>query len=129
MNRSEYSDGLTNWSLIRYRGQVASAIRGARGQAFLRSLRDAMDAMPEKVLIRDELVFNGQHCALGVALASRGIDPDSIPDDHTTLAAKLNIAESLVREIQYENDEDFWGVPTPEGRWRRVRQWVEENIR
>jgi hypothetical protein len=36
MSRSGYSDDLENWSLIRWRGAVASAIRGRRGQAFLR---------------------------------------------------------------------------------------------
>lgn len=48
MSRSEYSENLDSWSLIRWRGQVVSAIRGKRGQAFLRELVDALEAMPEK---------------------------------------------------------------------------------
>lgn len=51
MSRSGYIDELDQWDLIRYRGQVASAIRGKRGQAFLRDLLAALDAMPEKRLI------------------------------------------------------------------------------
>ena len=38
MSRSGYSDDLDNWDLIRWRGQVSSAIRGKRGQGFLREL-------------------------------------------------------------------------------------------
>jgi len=33
----------------RWRAQVQSAIRGKRGQAFLKELAAAMDAMPEKL--------------------------------------------------------------------------------
>lgn len=61
MSRSGYTDDTEDqWSLIRYRGAVASAIRGARGQAFLREMLTALDAMPEKRLISGALVFDGQ---------------------------------------------------------------------
>jgi hypothetical protein len=43
------------WSHIRWRGAVASAIRGGRGQAFLREMLAAMDAMPVKRLVANEL--------------------------------------------------------------------------
>lgn len=60
MGRSGYSDGCDNdWSLICYRGAVKSAIRGKRGQAFLREMLAAMDALPEKRLISGDLVFEG----------------------------------------------------------------------
>ncbi|KGC50992.1 hypothetical protein DO66_5867 [Burkholderia pseudomallei] len=36
MSRSGYSDDCGGWSLIRWRGAVNSAIKGARGQKFLR---------------------------------------------------------------------------------------------
>ena len=48
------------WSLIRYRGAVKSAIRGKRGQAFLREMLAALDAMPEKRLSAGALIFDGQ---------------------------------------------------------------------
>lgn len=61
MSRSGYTEDCDdNWQLIRWRGAVASAIRGKRGQAFLRELLAALDAMPEKRLIADALVFDGQ---------------------------------------------------------------------
>lgn len=55
MSRSDYSEDLDMWDLIRWRGQVASAIRGKRGQKLLRDLAAALDAMPVKALIADEL--------------------------------------------------------------------------
>ena len=35
MSRSGYSDGLDEWAMIRWRGAVKSAIRGARGRAII----------------------------------------------------------------------------------------------
>ena len=48
MSRSGYSDDIDdNWAHIMWRGRVASSIRGKRGQAMLRELLAALDAMPE----------------------------------------------------------------------------------
>jgi hypothetical protein len=52
MSRSGYSDDHSEWDLIRWRGAVASAIRGKRGQAFLRELLVALDAMPVSIDLR-----------------------------------------------------------------------------
>jgi hypothetical protein len=61
VSRSGYVDDMCDeWALIRYRGAVASAIRGKRGQAFLREMLAALDAMPEKRLTAGALVFDGQ---------------------------------------------------------------------
>ena len=73
MSRSGYSvDGdLDHWQLIRWRGAVNSAMNGKRGQAFLRELLDALDALPEPKLIDHDLVrYDGStdtnlFCALG----------------------------------------------------------------
>ena len=57
MSRSGYSDSLENWDLIRWRGQVASAIRGKRGQQLLKELADAMikaGSKPESKTIKGE---------------------------------------------------------------------------
>ena len=45
MSRSGYSDDCDTWPLICWRGAVASALRGRRGQQFLIELRDALDAI------------------------------------------------------------------------------------
>ena len=56
MSRSGYSEDCDGWALVRWRGAVKSAIRGQRGQAFLRELLAALDAIPDKRLIAEELV-------------------------------------------------------------------------
>lgn len=125
MSRSGYVDDLDQWELIRYRGAVASAIRGRRGQQFLRDMLEALDAMPEKRLITGELVTeSGEYCALGVVGAARGLPLDAFdPYDHPRVALKLDIAEALSREITFENDEGGFRE-SPEARWRRMRRWV-----
>lgn len=74
MSRSGYSYDCNGWELIRWRGAVASAIRGKRGQEFLRQLLAALDALPNKRLIRDELVTkDGEVCAIGILPSSKGL--------------------------------------------------------
>lgn len=138
MSRSGYSDDGDN--LAMWRGQVASAIRGKRGQKLLRDLAEAMDAMPEKVLIANALVQEGAHCALGVVGAKRGVDMAKIdPEDPHQVSKAFDIAEQMAQEIAYINDEigdDYrkvdgkWQhVPeTPAARWVRVRKWVAEQL-
>ena len=56
MSRSGYVDCDDPLAAGRWSAQVKSAMRGKRGQAFLRELASAMDAMPVKELIADELI-------------------------------------------------------------------------
>lgn len=128
MSRSGYTDeNDDNWSLICWRGAVTSAIRGARGQALLREMLEALDAMPTKRLISGELEKDGEHCALGAVGAKRGMDMSDIdPDEYEQVASRFGIAEALAREIEYINDD--WAHETPERRWVRVHKWVAENI-
>jgi hypothetical protein len=65
MSRSGYSDDCDQWDMIRWRGAVASSIRGARGQAFLKEMLAALDALPEPKLIAEELESDGAVCAIG----------------------------------------------------------------
>ncbi|MGQ7956456.1 hypothetical protein ACUTAF_01825 [Pseudomonas sp. SP16.1] len=130
MSRSGYCDDIDNWDLIRWRGAVSSAIKGKRGQAFLIELRDALDAMPEKRLITEELQADGQFCTLGVLGAKRGIDMKGVdPDDRESVAALFGIAPAMAAEIVFENDEvGSWRNESPGDRWKRMRKWVEDNI-
>lgn len=156
MSRSGYSDDCDGWDLIRWRGAVTSAIKGKRGQEFFRELAAALDAMPEKRLIADELqTADGEFCTIGVLGAARGIDMSKLdPDDREAVAAAFNIAPALAAEIVHENDEgsDQWdwvnvevcgplrpwdsrvrfarvAIPNVcERRWGRMRQWVESNL-
>ena len=133
MGRSGYTDDCDDpLDMGRWRAQVASAIRGKRGQAFLRDLLEALDNMPDKRLIAEDIVDeNGCMCTLGVIGAKRGFDLDSLdPYEHEDLARKFNIAAQLVQEIEFENDEAVWrGREDPEQRWKRMRDWVASHIR
>lgn len=131
MSRSGYNEDCENWPLICWRGAVASAIRGKRGQQFLIELRDALDGMQEKKLIADELRNGaGCYCTLGVIGANRGIDmTDLNPYDREAVSQKFGIAEAMAAEIVYENDEGNWTSETPEQRWTRMREWVGKQIR
>jgi len=125
MSRAGYSDDIDGWALIRWRGQVASAIRGARGQKFLRDLLAALDAMPVKRLIRDDLENeDGEVCAIGALGKARGIDMAPIdPEEPEVVASIFDIAQQLAREVVYMNDEGYSYV-TPEGRYVQMRKWV-----
>lgn len=109
MSRSGYSDDYGDddpLALGRYRAQVASAIRGKRGQALLRELLTALDSMPDKQLVAGELEVAGQFCALGVVGQARGLDLEVIDTyDVESLGLKFNIAEQLAREIMWVNDD------------------------
>ena len=130
MSRSGYSDNCDGWALICWRGAVASAIKGKRGQAFLRELLDALDAMPVKELITDDLERDGAYCALGVVGARRGLDLKAIDaEDPEEVAKHFEIARALAAEIEFENDEGMFASETPDHRWTRMRRWTAENIK
>ena len=131
MSRSGYSDGCDGWDLIRWRGAVASAIRGKRGQAFLKEMLAALDALPEKKLIAYELEEpNGAVCAIGAVGKARGLNMKSLdPDDRETVASVFGIPHALAAEIFFLNDEWSWRNEEPEVRFVRMRKWVEEQIR
>lgn len=122
-------DGEDNWAFIRFRGSVAASLRGKRGQAALRELLAALDAMPNKRLIAEQLVADGEYCALGVLGAARGISIEELnPEDYDQIAEAFNIAPVMVREIEYLNDEGSHLV-TPEQRWQEMRGWVAREIK
>ena len=129
MSRAGYSSDLVPWDLIRWRGQVASSIRGKRGQQLLTDLVAALDAMPKKALIEGDLVnADGDVCALGAVAALRGIPMAGVdPTEPEWVASLFNISEQLAREIAFQND-DGWRE-TPENRWFRMRHWASKNIK
>lgn len=130
MSRSGYSDNIGEWDLIRWRGQVASAIRGARGQKLLRELLASLDAMPEKRLIVGDLRdADGEHCTLGVLGEVRGLPLETIdPEDYEQVADAFGVAHQLVQEVVFENDEACFSRESPEERWKRMRAWVAARI-
>ncbi len=132
MSRSGYVDDCDdNWQLVRWRGAVASAIRGKRGQALLREALEALDAMPEKRLIPHEFEQAGAFCTLGAVAARRGMDATALdPDDPEQVAKSLGISDALAREVMFMNDEgvEEWRGITPEARWQKMRDWIAKKI-
>lgn len=143
MSRSGYSEDYDgdNWATICWRGAVASAIRGRRGQAFLREMLEALDALPEKRLIAHEFAREGEVCAIASVARQRGVDLSDIdPEDDSArypVARRMGIPQSLVAEIIFENDEHrAWDHAagrsrdeTPEERFARVHAWVASLIK
>lgn len=86
-------------------------------------------------------------CAIGVAGLHRGIDMTKVDVyDYRKISKLVNIAESMVREIEYENDEGSytrhnWFMKHQgdclevalrkerECRWQYVRAWVDARIK
>jgi len=133
MSRSNYTEELDQWDLIRWRGAVKSAIRGVRGQRLLRDLIAGFDALPHPRLIANRFREDGEVCALGAAYFHRKIklppDVDSWDVDNEATAKDLDVAEALVREVEYLNDEGTWARETPEDRFQRMRAWVVKNLK
>lgn len=151
MSRSGYNDDMDDpLALGRWRAAVSRAMKGKRGQAFLREALAALDAMPEKKLIRERLAFEGWQppwpgeevivggdalcdrngvelpmgsvCLLGAVGKARGMDMDRLdPHDIESVAPAFGIAEAMARELVYLNDECGPADETPEKRWARMR--------
>jgi hypothetical protein len=127
MSRSGYSDDCEH--LAMWRGQVASATRGKRGQAFLKDLVDALEAMPEKRLIQNELKQGGEVCALGALGAKRGMDMSTLdPEDYMSVAAAFGIAHQLAQEVVFKNDEQFEKA-SPEQRYEHMLSWAKSHLK
>ena len=133
MSRSGYTadwDGDQQWAMSRYRGAVKSAIKGKRGQEFLKEMVVALDNLPEKKLVANYLVTeDGCFCAMGAVASARGVDTSGIdPYDREGVAGIMGIAEALSNEIAFENDGDYYGDRSDEARWSYMRNWAEGNI-
>lgn len=129
MSRSGYSEDLLQWDMIRWRGRIASATRGKRGQEFFHGLISALDALPEKRLIKSELVSGNECCAIGSLLRKDHDLTDVDPEDHERLGTLANIPACLVQEVECINDDDFGYLDeTPEHRWTRVREWAVKQL-
>jgi hypothetical protein len=131
MSRSGYVDDRDDqWRLIMWRGAVASAIKGKRGQAFLKEMLAAMDALPERKLVRNELEEEGAVCAIGSVGKARGYrEMDAWdPEDYERVAKAFGVSEALAREIMFMNDEGGRYQEADEDRFTRMRKWIVDQI-
>lgn len=118
MSRSGYADDYGDddpLALGRWRQAVKRAIEGKRGQALLRDLLAALDAMPDKRLHSGSFATaDGEFCALGVLGARRGTKMDDLGDadycEPEEVGRRFGIAHAMAAEIMYLNDEhiDDW---------------------
>jgi hypothetical protein len=146
MSRSGYTDDFADDQARYncYRANVDRALRGKRGQAFLREMAAALDAMPIKELVADEIVRDSTHvCAIGSVALARGLDVSTIEiSDGDAVGETFGIARAMACEIAYENDEcspmyarsddgEYKRMPpeTDGERWQRMRKWVDGQIR
>lgn len=130
MSRSNYNDDCDNdLALGRWRGMVASASRGKRGQAFFKELLAALDAMPEKRLIKNSLETADGVCAFGALGKAKGIAIDTLdPEEPDDVGRAFGIASCLAAETVYMNDEAGWRI-TDEERWKLMRDWTAQQIK
>lgn len=140
MSRSGYIDDCDDpLATGRWRSAVRNAMQGKRGQAFLKEMLAALDALPEPRLTKGDLAVpvtgmpfrpqGGDFCAMGAVGRLRGIDMDPIdPHESEQVAAAFGIARAMACEIEYMNDEYSYRE-TPEHRFARMRAWVDSEIR
>lgn len=141
MSRSGYDDdydGDFN-ALNLYRANVDRSLAGKRGQAFLKEMLAAMDALPDKKLAAGIMQEQGgEVCAIGSVGKARGLDMSNLDriienEDYERLASAIakqfGIAECMAREIMYMNDDRGPRDESPEQRFTAMRKWVESNIK
>ena len=147
MSRSNYTDDCDGFELARWRGAVSRSIKGRRGQALLRDLGEALDAMPVKRLYPGSFASeDGEFCALGALAAHKGIRTDDLGSDEgddcdpDRVAERFGISGAMAAEIMWANDEGLvsehayidgrWS-PDPdhaEKRWLAMKQWVSKML-
>lgn len=133
MSRSGYVDDYDESGRLNlYRANVWRATVGKRGQSLLRDMAAALDAMPVKELIANELMRDESHvCALGAVAVARKMEikPSFDYEDGGAVGRAFGIARALACEIAYENDEQGPRMETPAQRWTRMRAWVAAQIK
>jgi hypothetical protein len=143
MTRSGYTDDFGDdypGQMELYRANVRRSILSAKGQARLKELRDALEAMPEKRLVANVFLEPDNACALGIwARAHRGANAvlDAAVDgfngdDHETadLLRQFGWPKLVVLDLIYQNDrhETAWepdrcGPHEYPGDYRNPRSW------
>lgn len=143
MSRSGYADDIDDvLAFGRWRGMVASSIKGKRGQNLLKDLLVALDEMPDKKLHSGSFKTEaGEFCTLGVLGNKRGVKMDDLVYrdsdycgyysnfcDTKLVGERFGISAPMAAEIMYMNDE--WNDDcSPELRWQKMRDWIVKNIK
>ena len=123
-----------------YRGSVERPLRGSRGQKALVDFIAALDAIPEKKLVKDYFRKECGVCSLGALASYRGVDVSDLEPyvdesdgwvgevDSVEVGRRLDISKSMASEVMYENDECIFGHETDNERLDRMRNWAMGNL-
>ena len=139
MSRLYYDDDCDPSEEGLRRGWLRSAIRGQRGQRFLRDLVAGLDALPTPELSSGALEDpeTGCCCAFGAVRRLRG--PKNVPiwfhpeeEDMTpdSLAEPFDVPETLAWAVVQANEEIFSSNTERDRRrrWAEVRAWAVCNL-
>lgn len=132
MSRFNYSDEEEfGGQFALWRANTERCLTGKNGQKALRDMREALLALPDKMLISDVLYDdNGLVCAVGAYGKYIGADLSKFdPEDATDEAGEamglpFRVAWSLV-----EMNDMIFDTETPEERYTKVLAWVESRIK
>lgn len=143
MSRIEYNDECESNFQYLWPSIARRAIKGKRGQEFLKELEAALVALPEKKLIMNELCDkDGQVCVLGAVAVERRVKDGATREDAKRkiheecwdessavqqAREELGITHVLSWEIMHKNDELYYKM-TPEQRYKAMLAWVREQI-
>lgn len=146
-NSDDYDEEFANQGEL-WSANVQRHLKGAKGQAVLRELRDVLLALPEKKLINGRLADEqGCVCTVGALAAHRGVslqeladlvkpdprwgDIDSYDAEIRTLDLGHRIGLKEVMSVTLAARNDDWRAPmneTDEERYERVLKWVESAL-
>lgn len=122
MSRSGYTEDIGDpLAHGRWRQAVRRAVDGKRGQALLRDMLEALDAMEDKRLWPGSFqTADGEFCAFGALAHYKGVRVDDLgdEDDAAEVGQRFGVAHAMAAEIMYLNDE-YLANPT---------KWIEVEI-
>ena len=117
------------------------SIKGQKGQVALRELEQALLALPEKRLIREELITEDGVCAIGALALYRNYEPEADPEcEMEEVGIELGLPRLVAWKIVAMNDEELHRrydkeigksvEITPEERYRivlnTVQNWLKQ---
>lgn len=144
-----YDEDFPNQAAL-YHANTERALKGKRGQAFLKELEAALLMLPEKVLIEGSICREGAVCANGALALKRKVDagmqiPEALkwleenkPDDDFNggdagqtgdfMEKHFGILSRLAVHTAFVNDEHRQTDHSDHGRYEKVLSWVRSQI-
>lgn len=141
-----YDEDFQNQAAL-YQANTRRALKGRKGQAFLKEMEEALVALPMKKLIEGRICEAGQVCAMGAFALKRrrdagadikaaldwleAEDPGEGDATETALFSKkhFGVMECLSFEMAWVNDDDNGVKQADEDRYERVLKWVRSRIK